>query len=138
MKAEYTDEDFTVENLANIIHDIFYDCLFREGEDASTFIKVQGVVHTFGFHPERLEDKRDIVKKCLDQLPDEFSQGSGYSFLGLCRTKDGDLWGEHTNCEQLAALAIGLKLMEYVFPKGLWCILPGGVPYLVMTEESNG
>jgi len=105
------------------------DCLFKEGEDTTNHVKVEGLTSMFGLHLQRLEEKRELVTALLAELPAEFKEG--WSFLKLCTTKDGEQWTDvHRICEQLVVMAIGLGLMEYCMPRKMWAILPGGVPYL--------
>jgi hypothetical protein len=119
----------TATNMSELTYNAFMDCLFNEGEDTTNQVKVEGIVNKFGLHPQRLEEKRELVTDLLAELPAEFKEG--WSFLNLCTTKDGKQWtGMHCICEQLVVMAIGLGLMEYCVQRELWAILPGGVPYL--------
>lgn len=121
----------TASNMSELTSNAFMDCLFKEGEDTTNHVKVQGLTNMFGLHPQRLEEKRELVTALLAELPVEFKEG--YTFLNLCTTKDGNQWtGTHRVCEQLVVMAIGLGLMEYCLPREMWAILPGGVPYLMI------
>lgn len=118
-------------NMSELVRTAFRESLFKEGEDTTSCVKVEGLVRNFGFHPQRLEEHRELVVTLLEQLPPEFKQG--YTFLNICMTKDGEQWtGEQPVCELLVCMAIGLKLMEYCMPRDLWFILPGGVPYVMV------
>lgn len=121
----------TASNMSELTSNAFMDCLFKEGEDTTNHVKVEGLTNMFGLHPQRLEEKRELVTALLAQLPPEFKEG--WSFLNLCVTKDGEQWTDlHRVCEQLVVMAIGLGLMKYCFPREMWAILPGGVPYLMI------
>src|SRR4030042_2298665 len=74
------------------VNAIFMDCLFKEGEDTSKPIKVEGIVRNIGFHPERLESHKAEIAAMLDELPDEFKEsgGGGMSFLNACNDKHGN------------------------------------------------
>ncbi len=121
----------TASNMSELTHKAFMDCLFKKGEDSTNLVKVEGITRMFGLHPQRLEEKRELITALLAELPAEFKEG--WSFLNLCTTKDGKQWtGLHRVCEQLVVMAIGLGLMEYCFPRELWMILPGGVPYVII------
>ena len=121
----------TAENMSKIVTETLKKCFFEEGEDTSNFVKVEGISYIFGFHPERLEEQREIVTVLLAELPEEFKKG--YSFLYLCKNKNGELWTDsQAVCEQLVVMAIGLDLMEYCLPREMWFILHGGVPYLIV------
>lgn len=126
-----TDINVTASNMSELTTEAFMDCLFKEGEDTTNYVKVEGIVNVFGLHPQRLEEKRELVTALLAELPEEFKEG--WTFLNLCTTKDGEQWtGMHNVCEQLVVMAIGLGLMEYTMPRAMWVILPGGVPYLTV------
>ena len=113
---------------------VFTDCLFKEGEDTTMHVKVEGIMSTFGLHPNRLESHKEDIRSMLDQLPDDFKQehGGGMSFLNACNTKDGNQWGEHTNMEQLFVLGIGIGFAKYCMPRTAWIAFPGGMPYIVV------
>lgn len=103
-------------------------------------VLVNGLVNRFGFHPSRLETQRDKVKSWLDALPETFrqSKGGGWSFLNACHQQDGVQWGEHRDMEALFCLAIGLKLATWQpTERELWSAFPGGVPYVVILDESQ-
>ena len=120
---------------AKCVETIFIDCLFKEEEDTSKYIKAEGIVTNVGFHPERLEQYRAEVADILNQLPDEFktSGGGGWSFLNACNDKDGNQWtGLHQRMEQLFLLGIGLGVVKSVLPREFWKDLPGGMPYYVI------
>lgn len=125
------DINVTATNMSELTSNAFMDCLFKEGEDTTNHVKVEGITSMFGLHPQRLEEKRELVTVLLAELPAEFKEG--WSFLNLCTTKDGEQWTDmHLVCEQLVVMAIGLGLMEYCMPREMWVILPGGVPYLMI------
>ena len=121
----------TASNMSELTQTTFMDCLFKEGEDTTNHVKVEGITSMFGLHPQRLEEKRELVTALLAELPEEFKEG--YTLLNFCTTKDGEQWtGEHRVCEQLIVMAIGLNLMEYCMPREMWAVLPGGVPYIMI------
>jgi len=121
----------TATNMSELTQKAFMDCLFKKGEDTTNHVKVEGLTSMFGLHPQRLEEKRELVLALLAELPAEFKEG--WTFLNLCTTKDGEQWTDmHRICEQLVVMAIGLGLMEYCIPREMWKILPGGVPYLII------
>lgn len=121
----------TTANMSELISKSFMECLFKEDEDTSNCINVEGIMNNFGLHPQRLEEQRELVTAILAELPVEFKKG--YTFLNICSNKNGEPWtGDHTVCEQLIVMAIGLDLMSYCFPRKMWAILPGGVPYIIV------
>ena len=121
----------TASNMSELTQTTFMDCLFKEGEDTTNHVKVEGITSMFGLQSQRLEEKRELVLALLAELPAEFKEG--YTFLNFCTTKDGEQWtDEHRVCEQLIVMAIGLDLMSYCMPREMWAFLPGGVPYLII------
>lgn len=118
-------------NMAKEVQETFKKCLFKEGEDTTGKVEVQGITHNYGLHPGRLKEQTEIVKALLAELPEEFKKG--WSFLNLCMTKDRVQWtGSHMRCEELVVMAIGLELMSYCLPRELWQVLLGGVPYVIV------
>jgi hypothetical protein len=120
---------------------VFRDCLFREEELKGVngapegAVIVQGITAKLGFHPERLEEKRDLVKTWLAALPREFrkNEGGGWSFLKACEQSNGVQWtGLHQRMEQLFTLALGLGLAEYNAGREFWANLPGDMPYITI------
>lgn len=116
---------------SKVVHDIFLDCLFKEGEDTSTAVIVEGILDRFGFHPERLQSHKLTVAGMLDELPDEFKahKGGGMSFLNACVDKHGNHWAEHVTMDQLFCLGMALDLVKCLLPRQVWAVFPGGMPY---------
>jgi hypothetical protein len=117
------------------VMNLFSDCLFKPGEDTSKAVKVEGVIHTFGLHPERVARYKEEIIKMLSQLPDPFRQsaGGGWSFLNACNDRHGNQWiGLHQTMEQLFVLGIAIGRVESCMPRDMWDILPGGMPYYVI------
>ena len=127
------------------VETVFKDCLYTEEE--ITFeppnskvpkgcVIVEGIVNTFGFHPERLASHKEDIRSMLADLPTEFREnsGGGWSFLNACiRQHDGEQWGEHRNMEQLFCLGIGLGMAKWLLPRNMWNVLPGEMPYVSIT-----
>ena len=114
---------------------IFMDCLFKEGEDHTGYVRAEGITTTVGFHPGRLEQHRSEVIAMLQELPDDFkrSSGGGMSFLQACMDRNGNQWtGMHQAMEQLFQLGIALGLVTYPLPRRFWDRLPGGMPYVTV------
>ncbi len=118
----------------------FLSCLFHaeelpaDGSPPEGAIIAKGIVASVGFHPQRLEEKREVVSGFLSELPKEFSRGKGdggWSFLYLCQDREGNPWtGDHAVAEQLLLLGLGLGLAGYCVPRDLWPVFPGGMPYV--------
>jgi len=113
------------------VEDVFMECLFNEGENTKNAIKVEGIVSTFGFHPDRIKEHKDDIYSMLKELPGEFQKdiGGGWTFLNACNTKDGTQWGEHQNIEQLFTLGIACGKAKFLMPRDMWGMFPGGMPY---------
>ncbi len=127
------------------VQDAVRDSLFRDeelvdGEAPEGAVIVEGVLTTFGFHPDRLETHREEVRDWLGQLPDTFQQdkGGGWSFLQVPFTKDDHQWGEHRDAQNLLVLGEGLGMVKNQMPmRELWAALPGGMPYYVFDLEKE-
>lgn len=124
---------------ASNVETIFIDCLFKDDEDRSAAIIAEGIVNTFGFHPDRLQSHKTEISGMLDELPDTFKQGhgGGDSFLNACMTNTGIQWGEHKKMEELLALGIATGQAAMLMPRNMWCLLPGGMPYFVVATEKD-
>lgn len=123
--------EITSTNMSEIVTKTFEKCMFQEGEDTSNHVPVQGIARIFGLHPKRLEEQRETVKMLIAELHENFKQG--WSFLKICENKEGHQWTDlHSVCEELVVMAVALGLAEYSFPRQLWPVLPGGVPYITI------
>lgn len=120
---------------AENVNRIFLECMFEQGESTENYILGQGVITNVGFHPERLKKNEQNVSEMLAQLPDEFkkSVGGGMSFLNMCNDKDGNQWSDlHATMDQLVTLGISLNKVQFLMPREMWSVLPGGMPYIVV------
>ena len=117
---------------------LYKSTLFDKGEDRDGEIVIDGIMTETHFHPSRLEETREAVKRLLAELPDTFKQsvGGGHSFLAACYDRNGRHWGEHVNMEQLFSLGLGLGLVTLPLPRALWSVLPGEMPYYTVVEEA--
>ncbi|MDE2188262.1 MAG: hypothetical protein KGJ35_00830 [Patescibacteria group bacterium] len=119
------------------VNEIFMDCMFKDDEDKSKFVRADGIVCNVGFHPGRLESHKNEIIAMLDELPDDFKEpgGGGMSFLNACNDKHGNQWtGMHRDMEQLFQLGIGIRKVKCLLPREMWGSLPGGMPYYVITN----
>jgi hypothetical protein len=122
------------------VMEVFEDCLFKDGEDTSTALVVEGIVNKYGLNPERVEKHREDVRELLSQLPVDFFPGSGggMSFLNACNNRDGELWtGEHRVMECLFVLGMALELVVCLLPREIWPALPGGMPYYMVVKSGE-
>ena len=125
----------------NRVEEILVDCLYKSDEvDDETDVPegavvVQGILSTYGLHPERLESHREEITGMLKELPEQFLQsvGGGWSFLNACQDRNDVQWtGLHVRMEQLFCLGIGLDLAAWATPREMWKSFPGGMPYVVV------
>ncbi len=130
--------ELTKENVSKL----FVKCLFTEkeveeatkaGETVPTLeaVIVHGAVGSFGLHPERLKTVREEVVSLLQQLPEEFHEGT--TFLNAVLTKDCTPWGEQRNANELLVMGMGLGYVKEMLPKQFRHSLVGGVPYYQVT-----
>jgi hypothetical protein len=118
---------------------VFLYCLFSKEEIndgiPENAVKVEGIVRSFGFHPDRLEKQRETVKDWLLTLPQEFRKevAGGWSFLNACQDKNGSQWTDlHVRMDELFCIGMGLNLVRLLLPREMWKVLPGGMPYYVV------
>lgn len=117
------------------VRNIFLDCFFEDSVGAINAVNavlVEGVLHNYGFDPQKLKDHENEIIEMLNELPRNFHStngGGGWSFLNACEDKNGNLWGEHVNVEQLLVLGLAIGKASFLFPKDMWQLLPGGMPY---------
>jgi len=119
------------------VDEIFIDCLFVDKkEDNSLMVEAEAIRFTAGFHPGRLEQHKAEIIDLLDELPEEFKASrGGWSFLQACVDKHGNQWtGDHVRVEQLFTLGVAIGRVKPCLPRELWPLLPGGMPYYVITE----
>lgn len=131
------------------VEEIGLDCVWpsdeadrlSEDEMKERSIIAEGVIHTYGFRPEKIAEHREELREMIRELPTEFlatreGGGGGWSFLNLCVTKDGEQWtGLHLMQERFMCLCIAAGLAEIPLPREMWSSLPGGVPYVVFNTE---
>lgn len=122
----------TVNNVWNVLE----QCMFKDDEPTDNAVLVEGITIKLGFHPERLNASKPQILELLHELPESFQKGSphGDSFLNAYVTKDGTHWGEHKQMEALFILGKAINAVEFPFPRGLWGVLPGGMPVVRITE----
>ena len=126
-----------------IVQTIFLACLYMpeevEGltEPPEGCIVVNGVVTNAGFNPERIAKYSFLIEHLLLQLPANFmrSAGGGWSFLEACNDKDGRQWTSfHKSMDELFCLGIAAKKAEFLLPRDMWAVLPGGMPYVIIND----
>ena len=126
---------------AEEVKEVFFDCLYKDGEDFSNPapVEVHGVGMHIGFHPRRLEENKHKISAFLNELPDSFnlSTGGGHSFLAACTDKAGNQWGGHSDIDHLVCMGLAIGAVEFKLPRNMWNILPGGMPYFSVKDIVN-
>ena len=120
------------------IEDIFKDCLFKDGEDTSSHVAVEGITLNAGLNPSKLSEHKEEIFENLKNLPSSFmsSGGGGMTFLNACIDKNGNEWTSlHRNMELLFILGIATKQDGYCAPRDMWEAFPGGMPYCVVFDN---
>ncbi len=124
------------------VHNTFMTCLFKdeeveEGKIPDNAILVKSVIINIGFHSGRLNKNKENIIDMIMQLPKGFHENKGgMSFLNACNDKNGNQWtGMHKIMDELVALGIGIKFIEFQLPREMWKILPGGMPYFIIKEN---
>ena len=129
-----------IELTSDNVHRIFLSSLFTGNpsqEDLKRTKYVDSVMLKIGFDSAKLKENESDIIELLEQLPKEFkqSEGGGYSFLFGCMTQNNHQWGEQIRVDELVSLGLGIEKIEFLFPRDMWSILPGGVPYFVYNDD---
>lgn len=119
---------------SDAVHALWLECCFKEGEARDDAIVIDGIVKLFWFQPSRIAENTRTIAELLAQLPPQFhaNTGGGWSFLNACLDRNGNQWGEHRDMEALFCLGIAAGKARWQFPRDMWGVLPGGMPYVVV------
>lgn len=123
------------------VHDIMLRALYQDEhieQPPPDAVLVEGIMGRYGFDPERLTAVKSEVSQLIrDVVPDVFlpGLGDGGSFLALAVDRDGKHWAEHQTMEALCCLAIATGQAKWCMPRELWCVLPGGMPYVSFSPD---
>lgn len=122
---------------AKRVHEIFNDCLFKDGENHDEFLPASGLTVNVGLHPQRIESYADEIHSMLLNLQDEFQEdkGGGYTFLNMVMDKEGNHCMEQMTAQELLLLGLASGWACTPMPRELWIALPGGVPYVMVNEN---
>lgn len=124
---------------AERVSTVFNDCLPHEGEEGYTLQSVEGVLRSAAFVPRRVAEHRAEIRQMVEELPEEFradSEGGGWSFLQGCTDRHGNQWTDlHATVEQLFMLGLATGDVIELAPRGVWRMLPGGMPYYAVKPE---
>lgn len=112
---------------------IFNDCVCEKfSQDAVEYTSIK----TVSLNSQKLKEHETEIYTMLKELPEEFmvEGGGGYSFLMACNDKHGNQWtGLHSVMEQLFLLGLGINKVQCLMPREFWRVLPGGMPYYVVS-----
>lgn len=122
------------------VEEVLLGCLFKKEEipdGKKLFVIAEGVIAKYAFHPQRLEGHRPKIVELINELNPKFFEhtGGGWTFLNLAFDKKDRHWGEHRDCDNLLCLAIAIKHARIQFPRDMWDVFPGGVPYVVFSKH---
>lgn len=129
---------------AKRVDEILSDCFLKkdelteDGKPKVPFVKCAGVVRNFGLHPDRCMSHEDEIISMLDQVED-LDKGISFLCFGKCKdsSSEYDTWGEHRSYEALIALGISIGRIAYPFPRDMWGVLPGSVPYVMYSKDKK-
>lgn len=122
-----------MELTSQVVEDLTKRCLFTDDEPMEGAIKIEGIIHTYAFHPGRIAENATLISELLAELADEFqtTKGGGWSFLNACDDRHGKQWtGLHLQMERLFCLGIAAGKARWLLPRHLWQALPGSMPYV--------
>lgn len=117
---------------------LMLECLAEDAEAENTTV-VEGLTRDYAFSLAAIERNVPNIKKLLAELPEAFRSdgGGGYSFLKAPFNRHGGQWGGQSDAAELIALGIAARCAKYIFPRDLWEVLPGGVPYIVVEIQDG-
>ena len=118
----------SAENVTNVLDIV----LSSEKVETNNNICVKGIIHDYCFDKKKINEYQSDIESMLECLPDEFKEG--WSFLNLCLDKDGNQWTSfHLTMEHLVVLGIAIERVVFPFPRDVWDVLPGCMPYILIT-----
>lgn len=121
-----------MEDLASMVNAIYNDSVYRAEDRGDDCVRIEGISGKESFHAERIASHRPEIDKILQQMAPAYfpGHGDGGSFRDLGIDREGNFWGDFQDCERLCSLAIAAGLGRFPLPRGLWPMLPHGVPYV--------
>lgn len=116
------------------VRDILEACQGTEDD-----LRIDGIVGYYLFNESKLEEHRQAIIDLLNELPDPFKQskGGGWSFLQAAFDKDGNHWAEHPTMDALFCLGRAIGVADYLLPREMWAVCPGGLPYLYIKDTDE-
>ena len=119
-------------NMSNLVNEIFDTCILRDNESSIDWIIVNGVLKDYVFECNRIWENKDNIKELVKRLPSEFQRGASFHRLGYDNT--GNVWTyDQLLCDKLAALGCAANLMFFTIPTKLAKKLqPNVMPYVIV------
>lgn len=90
------------------------------------------------FDEKRLESVRSIWERLMKEFDDKFWEEPGQSIVELRRDFKGRVWGLDQDIQFLVAVALGLDLAEWSYPRSMWQKLKDGLPYIKFKGPKRG
>ncbi len=118
------------------VEEAFAACQDDEGDT-----EVDMIVGKVKFDSAKVKEHGEAIAALLLGLPEQFmeSGGGGWSFLNACQDRDDKQWtGLHLTMGKLFALGEAAGMVTCQFPRDLWDVLPGGMPYYVVNDRTFG
>lgn len=122
------------------VEDTFIDCVPEEeggGVDPEEFDMIVAPVI---IDKAKAREHGELIVAMLMELPENFreSVGGGWTFLNACDDRHGTQWtGLHLRMGQLFVLGEAIGMVKCMFPRDMWDVLPGGMPFYVVLDKSG-
>jgi hypothetical protein len=99
-------------------------------------VMAEGVRAKEVFSTAKLNEHKNEILSLLLQLPNIFmkSHGKGASFLKGLDNKDGVIWGDHSDLDNLLILGLATKIIKYNLQRGFWGAFEDGMPYFTVLD----
>lgn len=123
---------------AKRVREILSNCFFKQLNVGAVGIKVEGIMNTFVFDPEKVKEYEGEILSYLIELNEDIREdkGGGISLIMIPMDKNDDQWGEQQNADELMCLGMAIGRIKYLIEeRAMWRIFPGAVPYYVFTNE---
>lgn len=116
------------------VKDVFKDCLVKDDEKETVSpVFVEGMAA--GFHPRRLEVRRQEIHDMLSELPDEVRSKGGVSLSVARMDRHGKQWSRLPVSQMmLAQLGAAIGEVKYPMPADVWAVLPDGMPHIIVNQ----
>ena len=119
------------------VEEIYTDCLAKHYEpSAEPVFAIQMIA---GFNQSRLNGHRAEIEAMLLQLPVQFQDKNGASFLDADTDINGTQWtGVHQTVEKLILLGLAIGKVAFTVPREYWSVLPKKAPFFTVNSVTEG